>query len=144
MLASTPDLINARSDIDFQYDKFQSFRHIDPSIFNDMVFLDKISFLNMEHLESLDEDLFKGLVNLTELVLSNNRLTSLPKSIFRYTKKLAYLSICQQPLKTIDSELFKELHSLGYLSLNDIQLEKFSDEEIFNDLESLYHLSSWE
>ena len=101
LLPSTPDLINARSDIDLQFDRFKNFRQIDPTIFNDMVYLEKISFAKMARLESLDENLFKGLTNLTELVMCQNQLASLPEKIFQDTKKLAYLSICEQPMKKI-------------------------------------------
>ena len=73
-------------------------------------------------LTELDEYIFKGLHELTMLVLYENSLIGLPAGIFDDTTKLNHLELHDNMLTELDQHIFRGLHELTILSLSTNQL----------------------
>lgn len=75
-------------------------------------------------LKSLDTDAFKGLENLSYLVLSKNQLTNLPATIFTHTPNLEFLFLDHNQIVSLHADLLCPMRKLQLLSatFNHIEL----------------------
>ncbi|XP_008108669.2 leucine-rich repeat and transmembrane domain-containing protein 2 [Anolis carolinensis] len=95
--------------------------------------------LSNNFLDQLPENVFRDLVNLTELQLRNNSIRSLDKDILQNTVLLRQLDLSINGLAQIPSGIFDDLPSLRWLSLRSNRLQNL-DRVTFEPLVSLQQL----
>ncbi|XP_070610962.1 leucine-rich repeat and transmembrane domain-containing protein 2 [Erythrolamprus reginae] len=95
--------------------------------------------LSNNFLDQLPENVFRDLVNLTELQLRNNSIRSLDKDLLQNTNLLHQLDLSINGLAQIPSGIFDDLPSLRWLSLRSNRLQNL-DRVTFEPLISLQQL----
>jgi Leucine-rich repeat (LRR) protein len=115
----------------------QSFNGLE-DLFNGLVNLTLLN-LSDNRIMSLPDGIFQNLINLKELNLSSNLISELTSSLFNSLVSLEDLDLNRNKLTTIPKGLFDNLISLKFLNLkeNEIELQKDSDPNIFIGLRKL-------
>ncbi|KAF5284477.1 hypothetical protein FQA39_LY17012 [Lamprigera yunnana] len=100
---------------ELQFDFIANFEDlvVSSEYFEGLESLEKI-ILSNNNIKQIDEDIFKNLINLTEIDLSTNFITLKPK-IFQYSVNLRLLDISQNNLEYLPPELFENLSNLKHL-----------------------------
>ncbi|CAF3754613.1 unnamed protein product [Rotaria socialis] len=105
-------------------------------------FFEKISsieklYLQNNEINSLQLTFLTILNSLKELNLDFNRLTFLPESLFQFNTKLTYLSLQGNDLNYLTNKSLRGLKNLIYLNLARNRLQLQSNQQPFQDLNSL-------
>lgn len=79
-----------------------------------LTFLD----LSYNHIDSIHQYTFNGLLNLQHLKLSNNWLEEIPNDTFLYTPSLSMLDLFYNTLYSVTKRMFTGLKNLHHLDLN--------------------------
>lgn len=96
---------------------------IEPSIFKDLLNIQVIK-MSDNHLRHIDEKAFNGLTKLHSLTLSNNRLVSLRPNVFMGLQGLKLLSIDYNRIAKFDARTFSHCPKLEELFLNGNKLDR--------------------
>ncbi|KRX44320.1 Leucine-rich repeat and immunoglobulin-like domain-containing nogo receptor-interacting protein 1, partial [Trichinella murrelli] len=92
-------------------------------------------------IHQIEPAVFSSMINLHDLLLSNNKLTELESSIFdNVDLSLRNLDLSHNLLEAIDNSPFENLHLLLYLYLDDNPLKRITNTS-FEGLSSLLELS---
>ncbi|KRY72118.1 Leucine-rich repeat neuronal protein 2 [Trichinella pseudospiralis] len=92
-------------------------------------------------IHQIEPAVFSSMINLHDLLLSNNKLTELQSSIFdNVDLSLRNLDLSHNLLESIDNSPFENLHLLLYLYLDDNPLKRITNTS-FEGLSSLLELS---
>ncbi|KRZ69443.1 Relaxin receptor 2 [Trichinella papuae] len=92
-------------------------------------------------IHQIEPAVFSSMINLHDLLLSNNKLTELQSSIFdNVDLSLRNLDLSHNLLESIDNSPFENLHLLLYLYLDDNPLKSITNTS-FEGLSSLLELS---
>ncbi|KRY09122.1 Leucine-rich repeat and immunoglobulin-like domain-containing nogo receptor-interacting protein 1 [Trichinella patagoniensis] len=92
-------------------------------------------------IHQIEPAVFSSMINLHDLLLSNNKLTELESSIFDDVDlSLRNLDLSHNLLESIDNSPFENLHLLLYLYLDDNPLKRITNTS-FEGLSSLLELS---
>ncbi len=94
---------------------------MDQQTFNGLVNLSNINLSN-NNIQIIDELTFLGLNNLCKINLSNNSLKQMNKETFKNLKKLTNVNLNSNQINEIDKDLFKSTINLEILNLNDNHL----------------------
>ena len=94
---------------------------MDKQTFNGLVNLSNINLSN-NNIQIIDELTFLDLKNLCKINLSNNSLKQINKETFKNLKKLTNVNLNSNQINEIDKDLFKSTINLEILNLNDNHL----------------------
>jgi Leucine-rich repeat (LRR) protein len=109
---------------------------IEKNFFQKISSLEKLYLQNNE-LNSLQLTFLTLLNHLKELNLDFNRLTFLPENLFQLNKQLFYLSLQGNDLNYLTNKSLRGLNNLTYLNLARNRLQFSSNDQPFEDLNSL-------
>ena len=113
---------------------------IQPGAFSDLGDILEELYLNNNHLQTIPDDGFKGLQQLTHLSLQYNRLNTVNPALFRDMSQLYSLRLSYNQLDSIPDDTFTSFkHSLAYLYLNYNRLTTLS-RALFENLTRLKDL----
>lgn len=104
-------------------------------------FFGKLDFLSVTYsgLYQIDDSTFKGMENLTTLILSNNKLIEIPVDAFTHQENLLTLDLSFNNIQSLSNEVFRPLKNIKSLNLNGNSLHTISA-EVFEDLKHLSKL----
>ena len=104
--------------------------------------LGQLTYLNLDqnHLKTVTHRMFSDLSKLEELNLNNNQIVTIHDNAFDDLGQLRYLYIGNNRLKAVNHTMFSHLSHLEVLVLYDNQLETIHD-DAFLGLAGLLHLS---
>lgn len=109
-------------------------KHLKASFFSGLSYLESLTLSNNE-IEVIDENVFMGLSNLTEIDLGFNSMRLTP-NLFKYTEKLTIIDLSMNNLDSIPDTLFHNLKNLQILFLWSNNFTTING-SIFRDLTSL-------
>lgn len=91
---------------------------------NDLFFCDVLDAITIEttDLEVIGENAFKGLANLTLLLLNSNGIKRIHKNSFRDLVKLKSLGLSYNKIESLDDDLFKRNGNLENINLSGNQI----------------------
>ncbi|XP_031331615.1 leucine-rich alpha-2-glycoprotein-like [Photinus pyralis] len=92
------------------------------------------------NIETLDEDWCSSLYSVTDLDLSQNKLTHLPPYAFRCTKALTKLNLRDNLIETVDTRTFDTVFNLQHLDLSNNKLRQVPS-NIYDNLCSVLTLN---
>lgn len=100
----------------------------------------KLIKINLRHnrIKELHEQVFLGIPDVEELLLSSNEISSLVSTVFGNMTKLKILELHNNRIPTIESNLFANNSMLTNLTLNNNNIRNIAD-AVFNGLDRLYY-----
>ncbi|KAB0802187.1 hypothetical protein PPYR_04373 [Photinus pyralis] len=115
-------------------DYMKYFKHFKASFLSGLSYLESLTLSNNE-IEIIDDDVFMGSSNLTEIDLGSNSIRLTP-NLFKYTEKLTLIDLSMNNLDSIPDTLFHNLNNLRVLFLWGSNFTTING-SIFRDLTSL-------
>lgn len=117
------------------------FKRLDKKVFKNKGFtiIENLTLSDC-HIQTVDEEAFKGIQNLKTLDLSNNEIVQLSPKTFQGLDQLRNLLLSKNPIKNISDTLFSNLSNLEKLELNHCNINGIR-KNTFRDLKKLTALS---
>ncbi|GLV33942.1 uncharacterized protein CBL_11174 [Carabus blaptoides fortunei] len=104
--------------------------------FGGLVTLEKLTISKL--VNNLEQFAFRGLSNLTELMLIENPLQTIPEGMFNALPKLKALRITHSGIKTISNKVFRNTN-IEILDLSDNEISTIED-CAFCDMKNIYYI----
>ena len=104
---------------------------MDANLFKNLVNLNELNLSDNDIIQ-IDRFAFNRMENLEIRRLGGNKLTQLDSNIFLGLSNLNYLDLMKNEISDLPDFVFKDLENLVYLNLNENKLTKINSKSLYN------------